>query len=185
MEIENYSYFLTFPASTMAWILKWITSSNLTSSFRYKIWNVFVTAVPLIIQAGKAMSEAARKCYRYRLSCWYMFHEKCVLLTLISRKTNFNFDRNFRCGFDRASDLVIPENKKMKCIFSRVKWIMFFIRSWHVYVNRAQRTKGNSRSFQDSQEKHFSLDKIDTWNIINAIFIILFFVQFPWKCQQH
>ena len=78
MEIENYSYFLTFPASTMAWILKWITSSNLTSSFRYKIWNVFVTAVPLIIQAGKAMSEAARKCYRYKLSCWLVYFSRKV-----------------------------------------------------------------------------------------------------------
>ena len=94
-----------------------------------------MTAVPLIIQAGKAMSEAAKKWYSYKLSCWYnIFHEKYVfagcptsifdsvrahspklrhvVLTLISRKTNFNFDRNFRCGFDRASNLVIPENKK-------------------------------------------------------------------------
>ena len=138
----------------MAWILKWITSSNLTSSFRYKIWNVFVTAVPLIMQAGKAMSEAARKCYRYKLSCWYMFHEKCVLLTLISRKTNFNFDRNFRCGFDRASDLVIPENKQMKCFFRRVKWILFFITTSTSIGLNLQNETGNlyfTKYVQDSK----------------------------------
>ena len=51
---------LTFPASTMACILKLIQSSNLTSSFRYMIWKVLVTAAPFITQAGYTILEAEK-----------------------------------------------------------------------------------------------------------------------------
>ena len=53
-------FILTFPASTMACILKLIQSSNLTSSFRYMIWKVLVTAAPFIIQAGYTILEAEK-----------------------------------------------------------------------------------------------------------------------------
>ncbi len=70
LRICAYKSFPTFPLSTRAWILKCMTSSRVTSSFRYKIWTVRVTAVRLMMQAGNIWSDAAKeKERREKLIC--------------------------------------------------------------------------------------------------------------------
>ena len=88
---------VTLMVSVSRWILNCMISLMMTSSFLYKIWNVLLTATPLIIEAGKTKSHSAIKqqrfisinvtYYRTRISCSYFcdhhctrkLHLKCVL----------------------------------------------------------------------------------------------------------